>query len=99
MPHTVGSQQVKDTPLSRARVARGVSQADMAVALGISENTYRRLERYEHGNPPVRRLTNAAILLDWPLDELLAPYREWWPAYPGHRPTRWSLYWGPGATG
>src|SRR4051812_4124461 len=95
MPQTVGSQKVKDTPLARARLRRDVSQAQMAKALGISENTYRRLERYEHRTPPLRYLTNAAILLEWPLEELIEPYREWWPAYPGHRPTRWSLYWGP----
>jgi len=54
--------------LARVRMARGLTQEELADAIGISLPTYRRLERKDMDNPGVRYLANAAIALGVELD-------------------------------
>ncbi len=50
----------------------------MAHAIGVSIATYRRLERGQLENPPLRYLVNAAIVLRVPLEDVIEPaWREW----------------------
>jgi transcriptional regulator with XRE-family HTH domain len=59
-------------------VHRGVTQSQLAEAVGLSVATYRRLERGELRNPPIGYLVNCAIALGCTLDDLLnAPLLEW----------------------
>jgi transcriptional regulator with XRE-family HTH domain len=67
-----------DTKLAHARAKRGVTQPQLAAAIGISLATYRRLERGEQDNPPLRYLSNAAICLDMRLEDLIEDdWRTW----------------------
>jgi transcriptional regulator with XRE-family HTH domain len=59
-----------ETKLARLRVARGLSQAEMAELTGIPEGTYWKLERGRYPNPRIRHLVNCAIVLDVSLEEL-----------------------------
>jgi transcriptional regulator with XRE-family HTH domain len=64
--------------LARVRMARGVTQEELADAIGISLPTYRRLERNGMENPGVRYLVNAALALGVDLDVLIEDdWREW----------------------
>jgi transcriptional regulator with XRE-family HTH domain len=63
------------TKIAKLRVARRVSQADLAQVSGLSLITLRRLERGEIGNPPIRYLANVAMALDVPLEDVIEP--EW----------------------
>jgi transcriptional regulator with XRE-family HTH domain len=42
-----------ETKLARMRMSRGVTQEELADAIGISEPTYRRLERGQMTSPPL----------------------------------------------
>jgi transcriptional regulator with XRE-family HTH domain len=64
-----------ETRLAAVRVERNVPQSEMSRRTGISLNTYRRIERGEITNPPIRYLTNIAIALDVPLEQICEP--EW----------------------
>jgi transcriptional regulator with XRE-family HTH domain len=67
-----------ETRLARARMARGVTQDELAYAIGISVPTYRRLERGQTQNPGLRYLVNAALALGVELDVILEDsWREW----------------------
>jgi transcriptional regulator with XRE-family HTH domain len=67
-----------DTKLAHVRMRRGVSQKQLAEAIGISEPTYARLERGKMTSPPLGYLVNAALALDVPLDDLIEDrWREW----------------------
>ena len=67
-----------ETHLARARMNRGVTQEELAEAIGISIPTYRRLERGRVENPPLRYLVNAALALGVELDALIEDrWREW----------------------
>ena len=60
-------------PLTRSRLyerrtAAGVSQRRLAEATGISLRTLQRIERLEVDNPPIRYLTNCAIVLGCELE-------------------------------
>lgn len=57
------------------RMRRGVTQEELARAVGISVPTYRRIERAETNNPKLRHLMNCAIALGVELDEILED--EW----------------------
>ncbi len=61
--------------LARVRVARGLTQEELAEAIGISLPTYRRLERKDMDNPCIRHLVNAALALGVELDLLIED--EW----------------------
>ena len=64
--------------LVAARKHRGVSQERMAVALGLSLATYRRLETKENPNPQLRYLVNCALLLRVELSSLIEDeWLEW----------------------
>lgn len=59
-------------------MARGVTQEELAEAVGISVPTYRRLERGQVDNPPLRYLANAALALGCELDTLIEDdWRTW----------------------
>lgn len=67
-----------ETMLARVRMARGVTQGELADAIGISLPTYRRLERNDMDNPGIRYLANAALALGVELDLLIeAEWRRW----------------------
>jgi transcriptional regulator with XRE-family HTH domain len=67
-----------ETKLARVRMKRGVTQEELAEAIGISVVTYRRLERGRMDNPPLRYLQNAALALGVELDDLWEEqWREW----------------------
>lgn len=64
--------------LARVRMARGLTQEELADAIGISLPTYRRLERKDMQNPGLRYLANAALALGVELDLLIEDeWREW----------------------
>jgi transcriptional regulator with XRE-family HTH domain len=67
-----------ETKLARVRMARGVTQEELADAIGVSVPTYRRLELGNVDNPGLRYLFNAALALGVELDELIEDsWREW----------------------
>lgn len=75
-----------ETKLARVRMARGVTQDELAEAIGISVPTYRRLELNTLPNPGLRYLINAALALGVELDEVLDD--EWlaWKTFDANRP-------------
>lgn len=78
MPARRQDQTAIRTRLGALRVERGVTQAELARAIGIALPTYRRLERAQMKNPPLRYLSNAALALGVELDEVIEPeWREW----------------------
>jgi transcriptional regulator with XRE-family HTH domain len=67
-----------ETRLARLRMSRGVTQEELADAIGISEPTLRRLERGQMSSPPLGYLVNAALALGVGLDELVEDeWRAW----------------------
>ena len=67
------------TPLAEWRLRRRVTQKQMWTALGIGRTTYLKLERGDYDNPPLRYLTNAALLLRVDVSQLIQDnWREWW---------------------
>lgn len=85
MPPRDVARAESPTRLARARAARGVTQADLADAIGISIATYQRLEGGRMANPPIRYLANAAIALGCDLRDLCEPqWLTWTPL--GHPP-------------
>ncbi len=95
---------LEDPPTPRAitrlrflREERRITQLDMALAIGISPATYRRLETGRMPNPPLRYLTNAAILLHVQLSDLIEDeWLKWLILEPmaGEKPTHPRLLWG-----
>jgi transcriptional regulator with XRE-family HTH domain len=77
MPARKDVQTIPRTPLGWARIRAGVSQRELADAVGLDLSRYVRLE---HGmkNPPVRWLTNCAIALDVPIEKVLGHW-GWFP--------------------
>jgi transcriptional regulator with XRE-family HTH domain len=64
--------------LARVRMARGLTQEELADVIGISLPTYRRLERKGMENPGLRYLVNAAQALGADLNLLIEDdWREW----------------------
>ena len=60
------------------RVERGLTQGKLAAAIGVSLETYRRLERGRIENPPLRYLGNAALVLGVELEALVEDeWRTW----------------------
>jgi transcriptional regulator with XRE-family HTH domain len=67
-----------ETKLARVRISRGVTQEELADAIGVSVPTYRRLERGKVDNPGLRYLVNAALALGVETEELIeAEWRQW----------------------
>lgn len=76
-----------ETRLARVRMSRGVTQEELARAIGVSIATYRRIERGQTPNPPLRYLTNAALALGVQLDDVIEDaWRGWWQRYPDDPP-------------
>jgi transcriptional regulator with XRE-family HTH domain len=73
-----------ETKLARRRVAADIAQLDMAIKVGISLPTYRRLERNKMRNPPFRYLVNCAIELGCHWSELVEA--EWEQRKDFHQP-------------
>lgn len=68
-----------NTRLAIWRLRRSIKQEDLARAVGLSRDTLSRLERGEIANPPLRYLSNCAIVLDVDLEELIEDvWREQW---------------------
>jgi len=64
-----------ETKLARARIAAKLTQAEMVEATGIRRSFYGRRERARVATPPLRHLTNCALVLDVPVDTLIED--EW----------------------
>jgi len=81
--------------LARVRLARGVTQEELADAIGISLPTYRRLERNDMDNPGIRYLANAALALGVELDVLIEDEWREWMVFDGqrHAPPRYEEFW------
>ena len=75
MPRRADPGTKPETKLARARVAAQISQAEMVAATGMSRSVYWRLERGRIANPPLRHLTNCALVLGVPVEELIE--EEW----------------------
>lgn len=69
-----------ETRLAIRRLERGLSQAQLARAVGLTRTTYWRLEAGQVANPKLRMLVNLAIALDCELEDLIEDeWREWYP--------------------
>jgi transcriptional regulator with XRE-family HTH domain len=74
----VGSRPSRKSHLYERRRGAGLSQRALAARTGISLRTLQRIERLEVDNPPIRYLTNCAIVLGCELEELIeSAWREW----------------------
>jgi transcriptional regulator with XRE-family HTH domain len=90
------SQSKRATRLARLRTERGVSQRELAEATGISLATLRRLERGAKANPPLRYLSNCAIVLGVEVEELIEDsWRKWLPMARKTRPRNPQSLWQP----
>ena len=66
------------SPLAGIRIRRGVSQAELAKAVGVSVRTIERLEGGLIRDPKIRLVSNCAIALGVKLEQLIHPaWREW----------------------
>lgn len=73
-----------------------MSQTELATASGLSIATLRRLERGSIVNPPLRYLTNCAIVLGCPMEELVEDeWRQWLPLAKPKPPTDPGALWHP----
>jgi transcriptional regulator with XRE-family HTH domain len=86
-----------ESPLAYWRTIRGVTQEEMADAVGISLSTYRRLERGRIDDPGVRVLHNCAIALGVPLYEIIpSDWHEWTTFDPSaSKPPKWETFFHP----
>lgn len=67
--------------LAVLRLERGLTQAQMAASTGISAKSYWRLENGQMTNPPVRYLSNCALVLGVPLDDVIEDEWRAWTAF------------------
>ncbi len=82
------------TRLARARLSRGVTQDELAVAVGVSVPTLRRLERGEVANPKLRNLVNCSIALGVDLNAVLEDaWLEWLPTADAVEPPKPREFW------
>lgn len=96
MPARRAVQSKNETRLGRLRVARGMSQEELAAACGLSLPTYRRLERGRTTNPPYRYLVNLAFVLGCPIEELIEEeWRDWLPIGGQTQPSNPRSLWQP----
>jgi transcriptional regulator with XRE-family HTH domain len=75
-----------ETKLARVRMSRGVTQEELADAIGISEPTLRRLERGRMPSPPFAYLVNASLALGVEVDDLVEDAWRAWHALRADRP-------------
>lgn len=74
------------TKLAAVRLRRGMTQREVADATGISYATYQRLERGELDNPPLRYLTNCALVLGVRLGDLIEDAWLQWKCFDADTP-------------
>jgi transcriptional regulator with XRE-family HTH domain len=74
------------TRVARTRVAAGITQEKLAEVTGIPLATYRRLERGQLDNPPIRYLSNIALVLNVDLDEICEDDWLWWTVFRDGQP-------------
>jgi transcriptional regulator with XRE-family HTH domain len=67
----VAARRQSNTRLAYWRHRRGLSQAELRDRAGLSRATYARLEQGRYENPPLRYLTQLAILLEVDLMALI----------------------------
>jgi transcriptional regulator with XRE-family HTH domain len=92
--HNPYESEPPSTRLARVRISRGVTQEELAEAIGVSPPTVRRLERGEVENPKLRHLVNCAIALGVDLDEILEPaWLKWLPASGARKPPKPDKFW------
>ena len=74
------------TKLQDWRKRRGLTQDDMAAAVGISRTTYQRLEQGDDDNPRLRYLANCALALGCETSDLIED--EWltWEQFDRRKP-------------
>jgi transcriptional regulator with XRE-family HTH domain len=69
-----------ETKLADRRLRAGLTQEEMAALTGISLAHYRRLERGQITNPPLRFLVNCALVLRVDLFDVIDDqWLEWMP--------------------
>lgn len=73
------------TFLADYRLVAGLTQQEMAWAIGISPASYIRLERGQNRNPPLGWLINAAFVLDVALEDLFEDRLSEWHPLGGRR--------------
>ena len=81
MPRRPLEQTKVETKLAAWRVRRGVTQQEMAKAIGISYSSYWRLERGRYKNPPVGYLVNCALALGCELEDILDDEQKRWQVF------------------
>ncbi|MGD0456102.1 MAG: helix-turn-helix transcriptional regulator [Solirubrobacteraceae bacterium] len=82
------------TMLARARFSRGVTQEELAQAVGVSAQTIRRLERGDVDNPKLRTLVNCAIALGVDLSDVLEDdWLGWLPTGDAKQPPEPDEFW------
>lgn len=86
---------IPETKLAHVRMSRGVTQEELAEAVGISVPTYRLLERGQMPNPKLAYLVNCAIALGVEMDAIIE--EEWLGWQPltrqSSRPPRPEEFW------
>lgn len=81
------SQATKWSRLSRARLRAGVTQAELAEAVGVSVKTIHQLEKHwPKKEPGIRLLYNLSVALDVPLLTLCDPSWLAWNNLNGKKP-------------
>ena len=75
------------TRLAERRVKQGMTRQEMWQRTGISRTSYLRLERKDgYRNPPLRYLSNCAIVLGCELEDLVEPKWRTWELFDHARP-------------
>ena len=59
------------TKIALLRKKRGKTQAEMAVLMDITQQTYARIEKGQNKNMPLHRLEQVAVILETPLHVLI----------------------------
>lgn len=71
-------QTVVRSRLAARRVDAGLTQVELATAVGLSVSQLRRLERGRHPNPGIALLARCAIALGCEIEDLIEPaWRVW----------------------
>ena len=73
--HKAPRERGNDSPLAQARMAAGMTQGQMAAALGCSQKDVSRWERGVH-SPRVDVLIKMADVLGCPIDALIEKSKE-----------------------
>ena len=75
-------------------MSRGVTQEELAEAIGVTPPTLRRLERAEVENPKLRTLVNCALALGVDLADVLEDdWLRWLPTDKAKRPPKPNKFW------